>query len=74
MTSLFGGGIVSGDTVSSPTSSLVSKPSRDRITAPQPPNVSIDNIIENIFRWRVIRIQMTFQIYVHFNLFLYKLF
>ena len=41
MTSLFGGSIASGDAVASPTPSLVSKPSRDRITAPQPPNVSI---------------------------------
>ena len=40
MTSLFGGSIAASDTVSSPPSSLVSKPSRDRITAPQPPNVS----------------------------------
>ena len=41
MTSLFGSSTVPGDAISSSTSSLVSKPNRDRITAPQPPNVSI---------------------------------
>ena len=46
MTSLFGGSILPGDMASSTTSSsLVSKPSRDRITAPQPPNVSFKQFI-----------------------------